>query len=343
MVNFERAAAQGMMKMPKALLNKMAGEPTQIDGRTLDLQMQAFATMALKRAGDEANDITVPAMRETFDQMVTATQQTPAKVAVHDRTIPGAAGELPIRIYRPMQANASMPAIVWYHQGGFVIGGLDTDHAVCTLIADVCGAVVVSVDYRLAPEHAFPASIDDGITAYEWVHANAEGLGIDASRIGVAGTSAGANLSAVVCQEMRSRGGPQPFLQVLVYGMFDGTFEEGSRVSMADAFPLSADVLEFFSAQYLPDSSAANDTRVSPRLSGELWGLAPAVIVSAGFDPLRDDSEHYAKALSEAGVRVQFHCEDELTHSFTVFGGISKRAKKATDHLVSVIRDELHR
>lgn len=328
-----RRAARTTSRLPKRVLRRMAGEPLVIDGNTLDLQMQVFATAALKQLDDQ--EPTPEAMREGFAELVQIAQHDPVEsVSTHDRTIPGPGGELPVRIYHPTTTTGAAPAIVWYHQGGFVIGDLDSDHTLCTALAERCGAVVVSVDYRLAPEHPFPAFVDDGVAAHQWVVDHAEGLGVDPGGVAVAGTSAGGMLAAVVCQQARAHGGPQPVAQILLYPGIDHTFEGGSRESCADTFPLTADALAFFAHHALPDPRAATDVRASPGLATELWGLAPAVVVTAGFDPIRDEGNAYAKALAEAGVEVTHRCETALTHSFTVFGGISKEARGAVDRVV---------
>lgn len=327
-----RTVARATSRLPKRALRRMVGEPLEIDGNILDLQMQVFAAAAAKR--QSSADPTVDTVREGFADMVAIASHEPVpSVSIHNRTIPGPAGELAVRIYHPPTTSGAAPAIVWFHQGGYVIGGLDSDHALCTTLSDRCGAVVVSIDYRLAPEHPFPAFIDDGVAAYQWVLDHAEGLGIDPARVAVAGTSAGAMLAAVVCQQSRLRGSPQPAAQVLVYPWIDITATGGSRDSCAEAFPLSAATLGFFSQLALPDPTAANDVRASPGLAEELWGLAPAVVVTAGFDPLRDEGNRYAAALEQAGVSVVSRTEASLTHSFTAFGGISKEARRAVDRL----------
>jgi len=331
MVNVQRGVVRSMARLPKRALRRIAGEPLVIDGRTFDLQLHAFAAQAQKRQPDQSGaEMSPDEMRAGFRALATMSGPEPVEsVAVHDRSIPGPAGELPVRVYHPASAEGTAPGIVWYHQGGGVIGDLDTDHPLCTQLADTAGAVVVSVDYRLGPEHRFPAGVDDAVAAHQWVLDNAEGLGIDPARVAVAGTSQGGTLAAVVCQERRRRGDPQPAAQILLYPGTDQTATGGSRDSCSESFPLSAATLDFFAEHYLPDRSAASDHRASPGLTDEVWGLAPAVVVTAGFDPLRDQGEAYARKLDDAGVPVVHRCEDELCHSFTLLAGLSKTARSA--------------
>jgi acetyl esterase len=325
-----RASARTRSRLPKRVLRRIAGNPVEIDGNTLDLQVQAFAA-ASARKGSKA-DPTVETIREGFARMARIASHEPvSSVSIHDRTIPGPGGDLGVRIYHPPSTSGPAPAIVWYHQGGYVLGDLDSDHAFCTTISDRCGAVVVSVDYRLAPEHPFPAFVDDGLAAHQWVAEHAEGLGIDSARVVVAGASSGAMLAAVICQQTRMRGTTPPAGQILLYPWVDFTATGGSRDSCAEVFPLSAATVGLFGHLALPEPAAAQDVRASPGLADELWGLAPAVIVTAGFDPLRDEGNRYAAALSDAGVRVVNRTEAALTHSFTLFGGVSKEARRAVD------------
>jgi len=341
-MNFSRAAARAVSHLPRRVLLKMAGPPLEIDGNTLDLQTHVFAVAAAKR-GDRI-DPTPDGMRRGFAELVSITGSDPADdVAIHDRSIPGTASSLRARVYHPGSAAGAAPAIVWFHQGGGVIGDLDTDHPLCTELARTCGAVVVSIGYRLAPEHRFPAAVDDAVSSYQWVVDNADGLGVDPVRVAVGGTSTGATLAAVVCQERRRQAVPQPVLQILAYGDLDGTLTGGSRQSCADCFPLTTDTLEFFAANYLPDMSAIKDHRASPGLADELWGLAPAVVVTAGFDPLRDAGDAYAASLSAAGVQVTHRCETSLTHSFTVMGGVSREARRGIRRLTADVADRLSR
>jgi len=330
-----RLAARATSRLPRRILRRRVGPAVEIDGRTLDLQIQTFAGSAAKAAAKRRlADITPEVAREGLRRIVAAAGPDPIEsVSVHDRVIPGPGGDLPVRLYHPANAVGRAPAIVWYHQGGGVIGGLDSDHGLLTHLADRCGAVVMSVDYRLAPEHKFPAGVDDTQAAHQWMLDNADALAVDPAQVAVGGTSQGATFAAVVCQERRSRGLPQPVAQVLVYPGVDATAVGGSRDSCADTWPLSANTILFFGAHYLPDPSAARDLRVSPGLATELWGLASAVVVTAGFDPLRDEGQRYAAALEAAGIQVVARCEDSLTHSFTSLAGISREARRANKRL----------
>lgn len=340
MVNVQRTVVRTISRLPKRALHRMAGEPLEIDGHVFDLQLQAFAVQAAKRAGGD-DDLTPESVRDGFRALAAATSPKPvASVAVHDRVISAAGGDLPCRIYHPAAAEGAAPGIVWFHQGGGVIGDLDTDHSLCTHLADRCGAVIVSVDYRLAPEHRFPAGADDALAAHQWVLDNADGLGIAAARVAVAGTSQGGMFAAMICQERRRRGEPQPFAQILLYpGLLHDVTGGGSLDSCADCFPLSVDTIQFFSSHYLPDPSAASDVRASPGLAEELWGLAPAIVVTAGFDPLRDQGNAYANAMKTAGVDVVHRSEDELCHSFTLLAGISKAARAACTRLTDDVAE----
>ncbi len=331
-----RAAARATSRLPKKLLRRLAGPAVEIDGRTLDVQIQVFAKSANRAAARQKPDeITPKVVREGFRRIIAAGGPDPlGSVSVHDRVIPGPGGDIPVRFYHPANAVGRALGVVWFHQGGGVIGGLDSDHGLLTQLADRCGAVVMSVDYRLAPEHRFPAGLDDAQAAHQWLLDNAAALAVDPARVAVGGTSQGATFAAVLCQERRSRGLPQPAAQLLVYPGLDGTATGGSRDSCAEAWPLSANTILFFAAHYLPDPSAVADHRVSPGLATELWGLAPAAVITAGFDPLRDEGQRYAAALESAGVAVTARCEDSLTHSFTSLAGISKQARRANQRLV---------
>ncbi len=338
-----RATVRARSRMPKRALRRIAGPALEIDGRTLDLQLQVLSKTAIK-VGPKAqlSELSPDVVRDGLRQLVSVAGPEPIEsVSVHDRVIPGPGGDLPVRFYHPASTTGRAPGIVWYHQGGGVIGGLDTDHGLLSLLSDRCGAVIMSVDYRLAPEHKFPAGLDDAQAAHQWMLDHADALGIDPIRIAVGGTSQGGTFAAVLCQERRARGLPQPAAQILIYPGADFTAKGGSRDSCADTWPVSADTIRFFYTHYLPSPTATQDSRVSPALADELWGLAPAVVITAGFDPVRDEGNDYAAALEAAGVSVSARCEDALCHSFSSFAGVSKEASRANQRLVDDVADVL--
>lgn len=332
-----RAAARAQRRMPAPLLRRRHGAPPTIDGRTLDLHVWAYQQLTVKAGAKNPPTERTPAtIRAGFDLMAAVGSGDPVEtVSVHDRTIPGPASELPVRLYHPPRTEGRADAIVWYHQGGGVIGGLETDHTLCTMLSEACQAVVISIDYRLAPEHPFPADIVDSAAAYQWVVDNADGLGVDPTRVAVGGTSQGGKISAVLGQEHGREGLAPPFAQIMLYPGTDATATGGSRESMVDAWPLSGATLDFFAAAASIDPDAAVDLRASPGLAPDLAGTPPTLIVTAGFDPLRDQGLAYAERLEAAGIATISRCEDSLPHSFTMMGGVSKEAQRAAEHIAS--------
>ncbi|MDN4173780.1 alpha/beta hydrolase [Nocardioides sp. SOB77] len=263
----------------------------------------------------------------------------PEVAAVEDVTVPGAAGSLPARVYRPRADAGPLPTVAFFHGGGFVIGDLDTHDLTCRTIATLCDAVVVSVDYRLAPEHPFPAAPDDALAAARWVSDSLADLGGD-DRMGVAGDSAGGNLSAVVAQAFRDEGRPLAG-QLLVYPVTDMGGSYPSHTENAEGFFLDSRTMAWFGAQYVGDPSALGDPRLSP-LHGRLEGLAPAVVVTAELDPLRDDGNAYARALADAGVPVEHRVYPGLIHGFVDMGRHSAAAQAAVEETCALFRRVLH-
>jgi acetyl esterase len=265
-------------------------------------------------------------------------------IAVHrveDRVAETPEADLPVRVYTPREARGPMPATVYLHGGGFVIGSIATHDRVCRLLADRADTIVVSVDYRLAPEHPFPAAAEDACEAFEWVHANAGELGIDPRRIAIAGDSAGGNLAAVVAQAMRDRGGPEPIFQLLIYPAVDMTRSFESQRTLSARYFLTETMIDWFLANYLTDVAQQRDPRCSPIVTRELSALPAAHVVTAGFDPLRDEGEAYADALRAAGVPATSRCYDSLIHGFVGMGGLVDAAAHAIDDLAVVLRGAL--
>jgi acetyl esterase len=264
----------------------------------------------------------------------------PPAASVEDITVPGGDGERPARVYRP-STPGPLPTIVLLHGGGFVIGDLDTHDLTARTLANGCEAVVVSVDYRLAPENPWPAGVEDAIAATRWAASTLSTLGGD-SRLAVAGDSAGGNLSAVVAQTMRDEG-IELAGQLLIYPVTDRRGSYASHTENATGYFLDVDTMEWFDQQYvghLTDVDAA-DPRLAP-LHGDLTGLAPAVVVVAEFDPLRDDGLAYAAALSDAGVPVEVRTFDGMIHGFADMGRHSPGAQAAVDETTALFRKVLH-
>ena len=257
---------------------------------------------------------------------------------VSDRTIPGPDGEIPVRVFRP-SAAAGLPLLLWFHGGGWVTGNLDTHDQLGRLLADHAGAVVVSVDYRLAPETKFPGAADDCLAAYEWALAHAGEVGADSARVAIGGDSAGGNLAAVVALDARERGLPQPKLQLLVYPVTDYEFDSAAMIDNAKGYFLEAEGMRWFFDHYSRTPADFDDPRFSPLRAPDLSGLARAVVVTAEFDPLRDQGEAYGRRLADAGVPTQAVRADGLIHGFFGMHEFMPPGKEAWDVSVAALRD----
>jgi acetyl esterase len=232
--------------------------------------------------------------------------------AVEDRAVPGPGGDIPVRIYRPSR-EAPLPAVAFFHGGGWVLGSIETHDGTCRALANRSGAVVVSVDYRLAPESRFPAAVDDCMAATRWVYDNAAGLGVDGSRLAVAGDSAGGNLAAVVAQLARDGGGPPLRFQLLIYPATDARMQTASITENGEGYFLTRADMTWFYGHY---GAPPEDPRVSPLLRDDLTGLPPAMVITAQYDPLLDEGDAYAARLRDAGVAVTHLPCPGMIHGF---------------------------
>jgi acetyl esterase/lipase len=326
--NEARDLVRAMLSRPDAELVMMAGGPRVQDGFTLDPRLALLE--AQSRAQPTPDPLTPELMRAASAQGVSLlSADAEPGVAWEHTAIDGPRGPIPLRIYRHAAQNGQLPPFVFLHYGGGVIGDLETCHWFCSLLAAQTKTVVVSVDYRLAPEHRFPAGLEDSIAAYEWTNANAAAVGAAPLPAAIGGDSMGGNFSAIIAQEMQRRGKPQPALQLLIYPATDIGDASPSMTSMGDAFPLTRAIMEWFMANYLPPGTDVRDLRLSPALAPSLAGLAPAFVYTAGFDPLRDQGKAYADALQAAGVPVLFACFTSLAHAFTSMTGVSPAADDA--------------
>ncbi|MCZ6627965.1 MAG: alpha/beta hydrolase, partial [SAR324 cluster bacterium] len=234
---------------------------------------------------------------------------------VEELRLPGPAGEIPARLYGPEAAGA-LPLLVYLHGGGWVMGSLDTHDGACRRLAAQAGCLVVSVDYRLAPEHKFPAAVDDSVAAVEWIAAHAQELGANPARLAVGGDSAGGTLAAVCCQVARERSGPPIALQLLIYPATTMDFGTPSMKEHGEGQLLTLRGMQWFWDHYLNDPAEAENPLVSPLKAHNLAALPPAHVVTCGYDPLRDEGEAYAKRLREAGVPTILKRYEGLMHGF---------------------------
>jgi acetyl esterase len=257
--------------------------------------------------------------RAQMEATALARKAEPLPVAgVGEQMIPGPAGDIRVRLYRPQAADAGpVPAIAYYHGGGHVIGSLDTHDLVARNLCAGAEALVMSVDYRMGPEHKFPAAVEDSFAALEWLHANAPSLGADPSRLGVHGDSAGANLAAVVALMARDRGAPELRLQSLIYPVGDYTLSGASYDRYGQGYGvLTREAMVWFARHYLRSPADAEDWRASPLRAPDFAGVAPAVVVTAECDVLHDDGESYSEALQRAGVPVEYREYPGMIHGF---------------------------
>lgn len=266
---------------------------------------------------------------------------SPDLMPVHevcDLVMPGPGGPIPLRLYRGGQ-GAALPALVFFHGGGWVVGDIETHDVMCRHLAAASGGVVISVDYRLAPENKFPAALDDCVAATEWTAANVASLGIDGTRLAVGGDSAGGNLAAAVALVARDRDGPVLSRQVLIYPATDAAMTHPSIARCAENYMLTAASMRWFWDQYLRGPDDVADWRASPLRAENLAGVAPAYVLTAGYDPLCDEGEAYAERLDAAGVPTRLRRYDGQIHGFCQNGKVIPAAFGALDEIAEVLRE----
>jgi acetyl esterase/lipase len=308
----------------------------------LDPLAKRFLDMMAAAASDGRTPSTIDERRQAFAKLMRLTRADVAAVTGIDGAMPGPAGDIPYRLYAPANdAGEYLPGFVFFHGGGMVGGSIETHDRVAAALAQTTGCRLVSVDYRLAPEHKFPAAIEDAIAATGWVCEQASSLGIDAERLVVGGDSAGATLAAVVCQEALRSGGPAIAAQCLICPVLDFEETSPSREEFAENHLLEMATLEADLALYLPAGVERGDPRISPLRAVKFTGLPAAIIHTAEYDPMRDEGNAYAAKLVAAGVLVEHICHDGMIHNFQAMGAILPQGRLVLSQIGEQVRRAL--
>ncbi|WP_201586233.1 alpha/beta hydrolase [Psychrobacter jeotgali] len=325
-----------IVNLPKPILQKIAGKPITIDGQTFDLSLQVL----LKLFGPPPNQVaSVAATRAMMNTQSALLAQPDNKDIITDEFTLDVSGGDNIRLRRYRHRNAgknNQPALVFYHGGGYVGGSLESHDLVCQQLASDGNCTVIAVDYRRTPEHSFPTPVNDGLAAFHYIVNNADKFGVDANRLAVGGDSAGGNLAAVVAQQTKGDTHP-PKLQLLWVPWVDMSRERESYELFATGFFLERSKMRWFTEYYIDDEADKTNPMASP-IFGEVKGVAPAVILVAGFDPLRDEGIAYADKLKEAGVETELKVYETLPHLFPLFAGEIEDAKVAFDDATRALR-----
>jgi len=306
----------------------------------LDPQAKFLLDQLTAQGGLAVEDLGPVEARKAFEGMRMPFPGEPV-ARIENRSIAGPGGAVPVRIYTPQDATARAPAVVYFHGGGWVIGSPDTHDNLCRAIANRARAVVVSVDYRLAPEHRFPAAAEDCYAAAHWVAGHGAELGVDGERIAVAGDSAGGNLAAVVALMARNLDGPALRQQTLIYPVTDANFETPSYRDNAEGYMLTRDAMRWFWDHYVPDTGRRCDPYAAPLRAEKFGELPRALVVTAEYDPLRDEGEAYAARLRDAGVPTELSRYDGQIHGFVSMFDMLDAGRRAVDQIGAALRAAL--
>lgn len=307
----------------------------------LDPQAKAYLDLLTSLGAPPLHALPAPQARVAYKKARKVAQPEPRPVAsAVDLFAAAPAGRIPLRVYRPLDTLATdiLPVLVFFHGGGWTIGDLDTHDVVCRELCNRAACAVVAVDYRLGPEHRFPAAVDDAVAATRWVAANARQLALDPDRIAVGGDSAGGNLAAVTALTLRDEGGPALALQLLIYPATDFRNNTPSHAENGSGYLLTREAIDYFSRSYLRDPGDGADWRASPALARSFGGLPPAFVLTAGYDPLRDEGAQYARLLSDAGVPVEYVCFDSQIHGFITMSKVVAAAVIAFDRCARALQ-----
>jgi acetyl esterase len=326
------------MRSANGHAKRRAGAPDTVTAVPLDPELATLLHAAPPFDPARLLTIPVPEYRALMKQGILAMGPSPEVVAaVVDTTMPGPGGDLPLRIYTP-DTEGPLGVAVFFHGSGFVICDLDTHDHECRVLANRAGVIVVSVDYRLAPEHKFPAAIDDGVAALDWVAAHAATLGGDPERLALVGDSAGGNVAAVVAQLALQAGGPPVAFQMLVYPVTDLRADTQSFVDNGSGYGLSAETMRWYVEQYVRTQSDVLDPRGSPLLAKSLHGLPPAFVAVCEYDPLRDEGKQYAHRMRDAGIDVTLRRYDGAIHGVFQMSRFTAVGARLLDDCVDALR-----
>jgi acetyl esterase len=335
-------AANLAVRLPIAWINILAGAPVTVDGRTIDARAQWLIEVLARSGQPPIERTSVLEARANYDTFMLEMGGRPAPIGeIVDRTLEGPAGRLRVRVYRPAGSVARLlPAILYLHGGGWVMGSLEGYDLVSRYFCARSGCVVVVPEYRLAPEHRFSAGLDDAVAAFRWLARDATSLGVDPDRLVIAGDSSGGNLAAAAALRLRDDE-RRACLQWLITPVTDLGFETASYRSCGEGFLLTRAAMEWFRGHYLNDLAEIADPAASPLCAPDLSGLPPALVYTAGFDPLRDEGKAYADRLTAAGAKTIHREFESLTHGFVGLRGTIHSAARAMDDMVAGLRHEL--
>ncbi len=328
--------------LPRPVKRLLAGRAIGVDGQELDLDLQLLGRVDRLLASNDGGTVdraTIAEQRRQADLAADLVVDTLlAHIETRDLQVPGEAGPLPARLYVPPAVPETPSLVVYFHGGGFVMGSVASTDPLCRLLAAQSGVRVLSVEYRLAPEHPYPAALGDAIAAFRAVRADAAALGAEPDLIAVGGDSAGGNLALVVAHQQAVLGGPLPAFVLALYPVTDAERDGGSRELFGTGFGLTADLLRDLERMYLPDGVPTDDTRGAILRAADLSGMPPVYLATAGFDPLRDEGEELAARLREAGVPVVARRFSGLVHGYASFTALSAAARDATLAAASALR-----
>lgn len=336
LTRIETIILRTLLACPRSVQQLLAGKTWQLNERKMDCQMQLLSMLARRKP--TLNRLSVAQARRAVRDGVAMFHGKDQGVSYHNRQISQGGCNVTVRVYQPNGLATHAPAILYFHMGGFVVGDLDTNHEFCKTLALSCGAKVYSVLYRKAPEHPITASLQDAQIAHQWLRENCANEKIDANRIAIAGDSAGGAISALLCQYLKAQQLPQPKVQLLVYPLTDNGPHGDSWYQCQHCYPLTMPEAQWFEQQQYIANSDPNAEFDMPLQSDDLTGLAPAIVVTAGFDLLRDQGRSYGEQLTQAGVSViQMECSG-LSHGFTALANGVDGAKQANQTIANTLK-----